>query len=509
MAASSIPEKCSVLVIGGGPGGSYAAAVLARENIDTVMVEAEKMPRYHIGESFLASFRHYLKFIDLHEKFDNYGFTIKHGAAFKMSPHIKAGWTDFRTPDEENRSWNVIRSEADELMFRHAEESGAKVFDGVKITSIEFEDDDTVTNGHSNGDSDGMPKGRPISAQWKTATGERGIIGFDYVVNASGRAGILSTKYLKNRSYSQALKNVANWAYFSGCGVYGKGTEREGVPFFEALRDESGWAWFIPLHNGTHSIGFVRNQEFFNKLKTDQKGKSAQQYYEEALDQIPNEILRCGAYLTKGQKYHAKSYSLPYARIVGDAGCFIDPFFSSGVHLAVTGALSAGATIAASIRGDLSEEKAANWHSSKIRESYARFLMVVVSAYQQMRNQKEPVLSELGEDNFDSAFSFFKPVIQGTADVTKKFTQNDLDRTVRFLSTALQPVLNPTEENDPSPDNPSHMMKGGVKPEDLKIIRNLMMQYLNDTTGTGGATADVIDGLVPRLERGNLTLVEA
>lgn len=59
--------------------------------------------------------------------------------------------------------------------------------------------------------------------------------------------------------------------------------------------------------------------------------------------------------------YHAKTYALPYARIVGDAGCFIDPFFSSGVHLAVTGALSAGATIAASIRGDLSEEKAANW----------------------------------------------------------------------------------------------------------------------------------------------------
>ena len=59
--------------------------------------------------------------------------------------------------------------------------------------------------------------------------------------------------------------------------------------------------------------------------------------------------------------YHAKAYAVPYARIVGDAGCFIDPFFSSGVHLAVTGALSAGTTIAASIRGDCSETAAAQW----------------------------------------------------------------------------------------------------------------------------------------------------
>ena len=59
--------------------------------------------------------------------------------------------------------------------------------------------------------------------------------------------------------------------------------------------------------------------------------------------------------------YHAKAYAMPYARIVGDTGCFMDPIFSSGVHLAVTGALSAGMTIAASIRGDCNETAAAQW----------------------------------------------------------------------------------------------------------------------------------------------------
>ena len=140
--------------------------------------------------------------------------------------------TDFRAPNENNRAWNVIRSEADEIMFRHAEECGAKVFDSTKITSIDFEPLDTQMNGESK-----LPNiGRPVSASWSTKTGGSGTIKFDYVVDASGRAGVLSTKYLKNRSYSKALKNIANWAYFSGAGMYGKDTNRAGVPFFEALR---------------------------------------------------------------------------------------------------------------------------------------------------------------------------------------------------------------------------------------------------------------------------------
>ena len=118
-------------------------------------------------------------------------------------------------------------------MFRHAEENGAKVFDGVKITSIDFDSSKV----ESNGDSSQPTVGRPVCAAWASkASGSSGTIKFDYVVDASGRAGLLSTKYLKNRSYSKALKNVANWAYFSGAGMYGKGSNRAGVPFFEALR---------------------------------------------------------------------------------------------------------------------------------------------------------------------------------------------------------------------------------------------------------------------------------
>lgn len=75
----NIPDTCTVLVVGGGPAGSYAAAALAREGIDVVLLEAEKFPRYHIGESMLPSMGHFLKFIDAYEKWDAYGFNVKVG----------------------------------------------------------------------------------------------------------------------------------------------------------------------------------------------------------------------------------------------------------------------------------------------------------------------------------------------------------------------------------------------------------------------------------------------
>lgn len=141
-----------------------------------------------------------------------------------------------------------MRSEADNLMFQHAGESGAKIFDGVSVKSIQFENPTEVPDGEPN-----LNPGKPVSATYQIKeTKEQGQIDFDYVVDASGRIGILSTKYMKNRRYNQGLKNIANWGYWEGCNKYAPGTPRENSPFFEALQDESGWAWFIPLHNGAY-----------------------------------------------------------------------------------------------------------------------------------------------------------------------------------------------------------------------------------------------------------------
>jgi len=225
--------------------------------------------------------------------------------------------------------------------------------------------------------------------------------------------------------------------------------------------------------------------------------------------------------------YHSSSYSFPFARVVGDAGCFIDPFFSSGVHLAMTGGLSAGTTIAASIRGDVDESTAAQWHTSKVREGYARFLLVVLSAYKQMTHQDEAVLSDYNEDNFDRAFSFFKPgrsphklsegqkltpmpVIQGTVDSSDKLSQTEITKTIDFLIKAFDPkfTIGATKADggegveDPARENL-------LSAEDLNALSAIRTHHSSVVLNIDSFTTDIVDGRLPRLERGHLTLVQA
>ncbi len=126
-------------------------------------------------------------------------------------------------------AWNVIRSEADELLFKHAAECGVKTFDETEVASIQFSTQDT--------NSENTPSlGRPVSATWTRKDGTSGTISMDYIVDASGRNGLISTKYLKNRTYNKGLRNVASWGYWKGGGVHGVGTHKEGAPYFEALK---------------------------------------------------------------------------------------------------------------------------------------------------------------------------------------------------------------------------------------------------------------------------------
>lgn len=118
-------------------------------------------------------------------------------------------------------------------MLKHAGESGAQVFDGVKINAIEFVPSDIDTS--ALGEKNPSP-GRAVAATWtRKEDGVTGRIEFDYLVDASGRFGIMSTKYLKNRKFNKGLKNVASWSYWKNTGKYAPGTPRDNQPFFEAL----------------------------------------------------------------------------------------------------------------------------------------------------------------------------------------------------------------------------------------------------------------------------------
>ncbi|KAL6883100.1 hypothetical protein HDV57DRAFT_495414 [Trichoderma longibrachiatum] len=524
---ANVPEKCTVLVIGGGPAGSYSASALAREGIDVVLLEADKFPRYHIGESMLPSMRHFLKFIDAYEKWDAHGFNIKKGGAFRLNWSRPETYTDFiAAGGPGGYAWNVVRSEADELLFKHAAECGVKTFDETKVASIEF----------AQAAPDSQTPGRPVSATWTRKDGTSGTIAVDYIVDASGRAGVISTKYLKNRSYNQGLKNVASWGYWTNGGVHGVGTHKEGAPYFEALKDGSGWVWFIPLHNGRHSVGIVQNQEMATKKKREMAEPSSKGFYLQSLDLVPGiKELLANAELVSDIKsasdwsYSASQYAFPGVRIAGDAGSFIDPFFSSGVHLALSGGLSAATTISAAIRGDCSEEAAASWHDKKTAESYTRFLVVVSSALKQIRSQDEPVISDFDEKTFERAFDLFRPIIQGQvdADAKGKLTQTEISKTVEFCFKAFAHVSFEEKEalvkklKDLGLDGDAYDEKNRqaldelekkLTPEERSILQTLKGRRMvrpEDSLNIDNFTLDSIDGFAPRLERGKLGLAAA
>ena len=521
-----IPETTNVLVVGGGPGGSYAASVLAREGLDVVLLEGDKFPRYHIGESMLASMRHFLRFVDLDSTFDNHGFNKKRGAAFKLNDKPE-GFTDFiAAGGPGNYAWNVVRSEADHLMFQHAGKSGAKVFDQVRVSSLEFTNSDMTLP-----DPETPNPGRPTTALWNhKADGSSGTINFDYLVDASGRFGLMSTKYLKNRKFNQGLKNIANWSYWKNAGTYAEGTQREGQPFFEALSDASGWCWLIPLHNGTSSVGIVQNQDMATAKKKEMGSPSQEEFYKESLKFAPRiEAILSKAELTAPVKqasdwsYSASCYAAPNVRIVGDAGCFIDPYFSSGVHLALSGAMSAAVTINAAQKGECNEETAMNWHSKKVAEGYTRFLLVVLSAMKQIRKSDEPVLSDWDEKGFERAFSFFRPIIQGTADVGGKLTQDELSKTIDFCLDAFQhtapeerdAVMKKIEAQQSEAKKESDLEAkaqvdpDGLSPQEMKVLKTIRARQMlrtEDVINIDSFGTDTIDGFAPRIKRGELGL---
>ncbi|KAH8100411.1 FAD/NAD(P)-binding domain-containing protein [Cristinia sonorae] len=427
----SIPTQATVLVIGGGPAGSYTSAVLAQEGVDVVCCEAASFPRYHIGESLLASVKAFLKLVDACEKIDNHGFKHKPGSAIKFRADRVEAYTDFVAINPKNGSWNVTRSEFDEILLNHAEEKGAKVFQETRIDSI------------------GWTEGRPRSAQW-SSKGQTGTIAFDYVVDCSGRQGVLSTKYLHNRHTNTALKNIATWGYWVGnAGVYGQGTRREGAIYIEGLANgPPGWVWFIPLADKV-SVGVVMHEDDNTRLRKEH-GESVEAHYLRALARAPNVTqllkdttldLQSSVRMASDYSYSATAYAGEGWRLAGDASAFIDPFFSSGVHLAFNGGLSAAISILAAIRGDVTEERASKYHDKKVSMAYTRFLLVVLAAYKQLHYQDMDVLSDVDTNSFDAAFDLLRPVIQGTGDVdsahSREVTENELAKTMDFIASVL------------------------------------------------------------------------
>src|SRR5262249_37750789 len=140
------------------------------------------------------------------------------------------------------------------------------------------------------------------------------------------------------------------------------------------LADGSGWSWVIPLHDGTDSVGVVIHRDTFNKLKAELG--SAESVYRRQLALAPesNEMVTVGTpadetKVWQDYSYVASEFGGPGFRLVGDAAGFIDPFFSTGVHLALLGGLAAAASIISSRKGEVPEDVAVSYYDKVVRRA--------------------------------------------------------------------------------------------------------------------------------------------
>lgn len=365
-------ENCQVLVIGGGPAGSTVATLLSRRGIRVTLLEREHFPRYHIGESLSISCFRAMEVLGVRDKVESHGFTRKEGSYY--------AWGDeewdlpfSHLPGEDNHSWQVIRSEFDQILLDHARSEGVRVHEGVNVSQVHFEN------------------GRAVAASW-TRRGEEnasGRVHFDVVVDASGRNGVLASRQLSSRKFHDVFRNLAVWGYWEGTPELNLGPTGAIAVFSR----ENGWLWAIPLHDGTLSIGLVTGKDEY-KADYDRLG-GRQAVYLDAIASCSQlaDLTKPGKLVSEVKSetdysYVADEFSGPGYFLIGDAACFLDPLLSTGVHLATFSGMLAAATISSMLSGEIPEQECRDFFQTAYRQAYERLLLLVSVFYESYRGSE-------------------------------------------------------------------------------------------------------------------------
>ena len=334
-----------VVVVGGGPAGSTTSTLIAQRGYKVELFERERFPRFHIGESLIPETYWVLKRLDMLPKMQKSHFVKKYSVQFvnangKLSAPFYF-WDN--KPHECSQTWQVERSEFDQLMLENAREHGVDAHEGVRVLDVLMED------------------GRAVGVRVKHEDGAEREVRAKVVVDASGQVGLLQNR-LRLRVWDPVLNKGAIWTYWEG--AYRDQGKDEGATIVIQTPSKNGWFWYIPLHDNTVSVGVVAPFDYLFKGR----GPYAETYEQEVAacpavqERVANAKRATGYFATKDYSYRATEVAGDGWVMVGVAFGFLDPLYSSGVLLALrSGEQAADAICEGLAKGDTSKAQLGKW----------------------------------------------------------------------------------------------------------------------------------------------------
>lgn len=344
-------QTTQVVVIGGGPAGSTVSTLLAQKGIQVELFERERFPRFHIGESLIPETYWVLKRLKMLDKMKASHFVKKHSVQFvNASGKVSTPFYFFENkPHECSQTWQVVRSEFDEMMLNNAAEQGVHVHQGTRVLEVLFEGD------------------RAVGVVVAAVDGKPRTVIADVVVDASGQSSMIINKF-GLRVPDKTLNKGAIWTYFEG--AYRDTGKDEGATLVLQTDNKKAWFWYIPQHGNIVSVGVVGDFDYLFKGRGDHETT-----FNEELERCHNlkERVSIG---NRATRFHAtKDYTYRSSQaagdgwvLVGDAFGFLDPLYSSGVLLALrSGELAADCVAEGLSRGDTSRSQLGKWEPDFVR----------------------------------------------------------------------------------------------------------------------------------------------
>jgi halogenation protein CepH len=366
-------SDADVVVVGGGPCGSTVSTLVAMQGHRVVLLEKERFPRYQIGESLLPSTVHGIcRLLGVSGELEKAGFMVKRGGTFRWGANPQP-WTfafaiSAKFAGAASTAYQVERMKFDQILLDNARRHGVQVREQCPVTDVIADADGRVCGVRYVDGGDGA---------------SREVRGA-HVVDASGHLSRIHNQAGGARRYSEFFRNLALFGYFHG----GKRLPPPNQGNILAVAFDAGWFWYIPLTDQLTSVGAVLLPAALDRVRGDR---------EHALLELIGECPLIAQHLAGarrvtsgpyGQIRVRKDYSYIQERfwrqgltLAGDAACFIDPVFSSGVHLATYGALLAARSINTALRGGVDEHACFEEFEVRYRQEYARFHDFLVAFY--------------------------------------------------------------------------------------------------------------------------------